>query len=238
MAKKKINYANTSMYKLVCNDLSVKDVYVGHTTLFRTRKSMHKTKCNNVNDASYNLLVYRVIRENGGWDAWQMIEIEKYPCNDENESTSRERHWYELLKATMNFQVPNRSIKEWKLDNKDHVKEVKKEYESKNKEQIRERKKKSETCICGSIIRSCHRSKHLETQVHLDFVRLQEDPTYSTLLPNQLKCPCGGQYFRPQQSRHYKSLKHITFMQNQLDLKCQECCDENAETVLLQGLSA
>jgi hypothetical protein len=26
--------------------------------------------------------VYSTIRENGGWNNWSMVEIEKYPCKD------------------------------------------------------------------------------------------------------------------------------------------------------------
>jgi hypothetical protein len=32
------NYQNTVIYKIVCNDLSIKDLYVRHTTNFRKRK--------------------------------------------------------------------------------------------------------------------------------------------------------------------------------------------------------
>ena len=37
-----IKYNNTLIYKIVCNDLNIKDVYVGHTTDFRRRKNCHK----------------------------------------------------------------------------------------------------------------------------------------------------------------------------------------------------
>ena len=35
-----------------------------------------------------------------------MIEIEKYPCNDNNEAKSRERYWYEELSAKLNMKIP------------------------------------------------------------------------------------------------------------------------------------
>ena len=38
-----------------------------------------------------------MIRKNGGWENWCMIEIEKYPCNDKNEAKARERYWLETL---------------------------------------------------------------------------------------------------------------------------------------------
>ena len=42
MPKLLINYVNTIIYKIVCNDLNVNEVYVGHTTRFIKRKSHHK----------------------------------------------------------------------------------------------------------------------------------------------------------------------------------------------------
>ena len=56
MTLKKIDYSNTIIYKIVCNDLSVTDCYVGNTTQFRQRKSQHKKNCNNSN--SKNLTIH------------------------------------------------------------------------------------------------------------------------------------------------------------------------------------
>ena len=42
MPRKPINYKKVIIYKLVCNDLSVKDLYVGHTTDFTNRKKVIK----------------------------------------------------------------------------------------------------------------------------------------------------------------------------------------------------
>ena len=47
MPKTKTDYSKTIMYKIVCNDLNVKDCYVGHTINWIKRKSSHKTSCNN-----------------------------------------------------------------------------------------------------------------------------------------------------------------------------------------------
>jgi hypothetical protein len=88
MPKTNINYSNTIIYKLCCKDLSITDIYVGHTTDMRKRKWGHKSNCNNEKIKNYNLNVYQFIRNNGGWDNWEMIEIEKYPCNDRNEDMS------------------------------------------------------------------------------------------------------------------------------------------------------
>lgn len=106
MPRQSINYNNTIIYKIVCKDLNINYVYVGHTTSFSNRKREHKSRCNN----NYTFLVYNSIRENGGWDNWDMIEIEKYPCNDSNEARCRERYWYEILGANINSRCPTEDI--------------------------------------------------------------------------------------------------------------------------------
>ena len=45
MPKENINYQNTIIYKIVSNDLNVKDFYIGHTTDYRCRKNSHKSRC-------------------------------------------------------------------------------------------------------------------------------------------------------------------------------------------------
>jgi predicted GIY-YIG superfamily endonuclease len=68
MPKTNIDYQNTIIYKIVCNDLDVPFLYVGFTTDFTKRKNRHKTSCNNSNSEAYNFKIYSFIRSNGGWD--------------------------------------------------------------------------------------------------------------------------------------------------------------------------
>jgi hypothetical protein len=134
MPRKEINYTNTVIYKIVCNDLTVTDLYVGHTTDFTKRKNAHKTDCNNVNGKHYNLKVYKMIRDNGGWTNWTMVEIEKYECNDSNEAKARERYYLELLNAQLNSSVPGRSRKQYKEANKKAITLYQKQYNEANKD--------------------------------------------------------------------------------------------------------
>ena len=62
MPKKDIDYSNTIIYKIICNNATITDLYVGHTTNFVQRKSLHKSACNNLKN---NLRLYKKIRENG-----------------------------------------------------------------------------------------------------------------------------------------------------------------------------
>lgn len=138
MPKINVNYNNTLIYKIVCNDLSNTYTYVGSTTNFRQRKKAHKYACNMQTGRAYNFKIYEIIRTSGGWDNWSMIEIEKYPCNDGNECRERERYWYELLDANLNTLNPSRSRKQYLQDNQEDIKETRKLYRQNNADKIKQ----------------------------------------------------------------------------------------------------
>ena len=80
MPKKVMDYSNTHFYKIVCKDVNIKDCYVGHTTNFTKRKHQHKTRCCNENNPKHHYQVYECIRENGHWENWDMVLIDKLDC--------------------------------------------------------------------------------------------------------------------------------------------------------------
>ena len=103
MPKNEIDYTNTIIYKIVCKDKTISDVYVGHTTSFIKRKYQHKLCCNNLNN---KLKIYEVIRSNGGWDNWEMTEIATYNCNNSEEARIKEQEHYEELSKPLNSVKP------------------------------------------------------------------------------------------------------------------------------------
>ena len=106
--------SNTGIiYKLVCKDINIKECYVGSTINFTRRKCHHKCSCNNEINKSYNLFVYQFIRDNGGFDNWDMIQIEEYKFDTRNGLNARERHWIEQLQATLNKYIPTRGKQEY-----------------------------------------------------------------------------------------------------------------------------
>ena len=116
-----VNYENSTIYKIVCKDLNIKDCYVGSTTNFNRRKICHKSHCNNVKGRDYNLKVYKFIRDHGNFNNFDIVEVERYCAIDKNDLHKRERFWLEELKATLNMCIPNRSRKEYlKEYNKEH----------------------------------------------------------------------------------------------------------------------
>jgi len=138
MPRLPIDYSKTIIYKIVCNDLNICDVYVGSTTDFIRRKGKHKSVCNSEKSKGYNRKVYQTIRANGGWNNFSMIEIEKYPCIDSNEAHARERYYLELLNANLNIKIPSRTMQEYCIDNKEKIAERKKKYREVNKDKMKE----------------------------------------------------------------------------------------------------
>jgi hypothetical protein len=103
MPKDLIDYSKTIIYKICCLDKWVLDVYVGHTTNFTKRKYQHKLSCNNTDN---QLKIYKIIRENGGWNNWEMIEIATYNCKNQTEARIKEQEHYQQLNATQNSCPP------------------------------------------------------------------------------------------------------------------------------------
>ena len=106
MPKVDIDYSNTIIYKIVCNDPLIKDVYVGHTTNFVQRKHAHKQSCNNIKSPCYNLKLYKTIRANGNWSNWDMSIINFYKCANHFEARQKEQEHFVALNATLNSVEP------------------------------------------------------------------------------------------------------------------------------------
>ena len=106
MPKVVIDYSNTIIYKITCNNPDIKELYVGHTTNFVQRKHAHKQNCMNNNSICYNLKVYKVIRNNGGWDNWTMEIVNFFNCKDNYEARKKEQEYYVLLNASLNSIEP------------------------------------------------------------------------------------------------------------------------------------
>ena len=109
---KSSDYKNAFIYKFVCNDIFVINIYVGSSVNWIKRKAQHKHCCNNEHSESYHKYLYQVIRENGGWDNWTMIKLCDFPCDTKFQLEAEERRYMELLKADLNKQVPTRTKKE------------------------------------------------------------------------------------------------------------------------------
>ena len=171
------NYSKAVIYKIVCKDVSITNLYVGSTCEMRNRKCHHKRESNN-SQRKYQYKLYGMIEENGGWDNWDMIMIEQYPCENKLQKEKRERYWIEELKADLNTVVPTRSKEEWKTDNPEKVKLSNVKFYENHKEERRKKAyeyKKSHRdriqCECGaSVTRNCYK-RHLTSLKHIQSIQ-------------------------------------------------------------------
>ena len=125
------DYTKTIIYKLInydCPDL----VYVGSTTNFTKRKHRHKQNTINCNTSK----VYSTIRDNGGWESWNMIKICDYPCNSSIEARQEEDRQMLKQKATLNScraytseETKKTEKKEYDNEYRENNKDKKKEYD-------------------------------------------------------------------------------------------------------------
>ena len=173
-----VNYNESMIYKLCCNDINITDIYIGSTTNFNRRKQQHKISCYNKNGIKYNQLNYKFIRDHGGFENWSMVLIENISVNDIHELHKKEREYIEKLNPTLNSRIPSRGVKERYLLNKDKIKNYKQQHYLNNKEKTKEynrtqylnRKEeveKKRLCECGSIVRTDYLTKHKKTNKHL-----------------------------------------------------------------------
>ena len=169
MPQKEIDYSKSHFYRIVCKDLSIKDCYVGHTTDFNSRKHQHKRTCYDESDpVHYNIYLYQFIRENGGFDNFDMILINTENCENALHARKREREYIEQFNATLNsIKRPHRTPEEKKQYHKDDYEKKRDVILVKNKQKVQ--------CKCGSIVRKGDLMRHERSMKHQDFLKLMED---------------------------------------------------------------
>ena len=118
------------------DDFNNDNVYIGSSCNFTNREYQHKRGCNKENNKDYNYKLYQHIRENGGWNSWCMTKIIDYPCNSKSELNTMERFYIDDYKAKLNSNIPMRTHKEYRNDNKKKIAEKNKEWRDDNKEKI------------------------------------------------------------------------------------------------------
>ena len=71
-----------------------------------------------------------------GVEYFYIEEIEKCPYNSLEELTKRERQYIIQRQPVLNKQIPLRTVKEWRADNKEHLQEYEKNTRSKKQRKI------------------------------------------------------------------------------------------------------
>ena len=145
MPKVPTDYTKTIIYKLVHKeDFDNANIYIGSTTNFRQRKSQHKSSCLNEKSKEYHSKKYQYIRDNKGWYEWNMIEIEKYPCDDKREAEAKEEYWRTHFNALLNSNVCRyptddkiENRKNYRRENIDKIKDTVEKHYTENSDKIK-----------------------------------------------------------------------------------------------------
>ena len=82
-----------------------------------------------------------MIRENGKWEAFKMIMIKEFPCENRLQACAEEDKIMLEVKATLNDIRASRSRKQYRIDNYDTIVEKKKQYHIDNRDKIIEKSK-------------------------------------------------------------------------------------------------
>jgi len=179
------DYLRNIIYKICCLDPNINDIYIGQTTEFINRKYAHKFNCLNETSKNYNLYVYKFIRENGGWDNWQMIQIEEFPCKNKREAAARETYYMKELKSTLNSRQSFTTEEERKEQIKENHKEWRKTDKYKEYEKTDKRKQYNKEYQKTEKVKN-YRKEYKQTNKYKEYKKIYNQT--KALYLNELKC--------------------------------------------------
>jgi len=224
-----MDYSKTIIYKITCNDSMVTECYVGHTTNFVKRKYHHKERCNTM-----NCKIYKIIREHGGWNNWNMTPICQYPCKNRIQACIKEEEYRVELQAELNSRKCINTPKEYYESNKNKILEKNKEYRDEHKEKIAETKKiyydehkeqifeKSKEYYDKNKEQIIEKSKEYYDKNKEQILektkeyREKNKEKISEKKKEKYYCPCGSTLRKSDKAQHEKSKKHQDFIKNNL----------------------
>jgi|AntAceMinimDraft_5_1070358.scaffolds.fasta_scaffold94477_2 hypothetical protein len=230
------DYAKTIIYKLINYDYP-ELVYVGSTTNFTKRKQQHKQICLNEKHKNHNLKVYVNIRENDGWENWNMIKICDYPCDNKREAELKEDEYMTELKANMNMKRASRTQQQYREDNREKIQEYTKEYRDNNKEKIKEYYETNKEKLQERIKEYQETNKEKIKDKKKEYYETNKEKiqqyekeyrdnnkekiqeymkeyreTNKENMKEKVKCECGCEVTKNDLKRHQKTKKHIKLM--------------------------
>jgi hypothetical protein len=208
------------IYKLYNPDCDY--VYVGSTRDFTTRKSKHKSDCNNVNSKAYNYKVYKTIREHDGFENWFMVVLEIMPDVTKLEAEMQEDTYRLDLNATMNSKRAScggitlqEYNKQYNIDNKETIQQYKKQYRIDNKEQILEQNNQYYIDNKDKLLtqqKQYYENNKEKIRAIQNHYQINNKEKISAKAKQKHDCNCGGRYTSINKLQHMKSKKHQNYI--------------------------
>jgi len=157
------------IYKISCKDPKIKDYYIGSTNNYKRRKQQHIYCSKNVFDNHNNL--YDYIRNNGTINNFQFDILLKVSVNEKKDLLEIEKQFIKSSKNLLNKCIPNRTQKEYYIDNQEIIKEKRLVNYNKNKAKILFKKSSiMVTCTCGITLTKNHIHRHYKSKKHLNYL--------------------------------------------------------------------
>ena len=127
-----VDYSNTLIYKIVCNDSLVADFYLGYTTLgYRVLCDRFKQRCK-----KSKWFVCEFIRNHGGFQNWNIERLAVMSLSSSIQARIELRKHFDTGTPSLNVQTPMRSPSEYHKTEKSKLAQQK--YRGENKEKIQE----------------------------------------------------------------------------------------------------
>jgi len=168
--------------------------YIGSTTDFQQRIKQHKRVCYYENLPSYKYKLYQFVRENDGWDNFNITRL--YECEEEKLKI-KEQHYMDLIKPSLN------SVNAFGED------------EEKKKEGDRERSRnyrKNYRDIINEKLKIYYDRNKKKYKVYRAERYEKEKDIISEKKKEKMTCECGSEFRITDKARHYRSLKHQRFL--------------------------
>lgn len=157
------------VYKLAMSE-SDNTVYVGSTTNLRRRKHNHASTSLHAPSK-----VYQYIRANGGFDNFDLFEIERIEFTNKQQLYERERFHLEQFRNSgitiLNKNIPSRTNKQYYEDNKTDIILNVRDYQNTHRPLILEQKNRRIVCVCGDTHNYSNKINHCKTQRHKSYLR-------------------------------------------------------------------
>ena len=208
------DFSKTIIYKIQHED-DESLLYVGSTTNFTKRKCSHKRNCNNPNGKEFNTKIYQMIRDNGGWNGFKMIQIKEFPCNNRREAEAEEDRIMMELKANMNHNRASRSHAEWYIDNREKILEQFKQYYNVNSDKIIEKNKQNYIDNRDKIVEQKKKYYNENRDKFIEQKKQYYTDNRDKILETQkqkMTCECGCIFNKGYLSKHRKTKKHIDLL--------------------------
>ena len=212
-----MSYQNSVIYKIECNDINIKECYIGSTVNFVGRRHDHKKINNNPKSKQYNYKVYQFIRDNGGWKNWSIKSIINYPCNSRKELILKEQEILETYDNTLNMVSACRSKKQYNIDNVEKIKERNKQYYNDNAEKLNKKSRQYHIDNAEKIKEQKKQYYYDNTEKILQYKKQYYNDNLEKIKKRKsekIHCDCGRWFTRASMSRHRKSKIHTDFLKN------------------------